>query len=128
MTPKVTQEAAYWKLPSITQGVSHLPVSEIDFTSVTTKKKRLDCSIKSGVTTDTPGRRQVRQVLQPTEEIGTFLEKLSVSGVRSVLLSVIPGHSTSFKPTLLTGDFFAILTELSLTACYFQTRLPGAKN
>ena len=38
----VTQEKAYWLLPASKSCVSYSPVSDIDFTSVKSKKKQLD--------------------------------------------------------------------------------------
>ena len=41
----VTQEKAYWMLPSATDKVEYAPVSNMDFASPSTKKKQFDKNI-----------------------------------------------------------------------------------
>ena len=42
----VTEEKAYWMLPSAINKVEYAPVSNMDFASPSTKKKRLDKNIE----------------------------------------------------------------------------------
>ena len=44
----VTQEPAYWLLPATHREVRYREVGDIDFTSVLTKKKKLDEAIATG--------------------------------------------------------------------------------
>jgi hypothetical protein len=41
----VTEEKAYWLLPTSVKGVKYKECSEIDFTSAKTLKKKLDCKL-----------------------------------------------------------------------------------
>ncbi|XP_014673897.1 PREDICTED: uncharacterized protein LOC106814124 [Priapulus caudatus] len=108
----VTQEAAYWKIPSSVKEVTYLPVGEIDFTSAKSKKKILDALVNHSINL-TPGKRQVKHAPPPsTEDLADFFQKLSVSGSKAAVLSVLPEHCMAFKPVLLADKFPLILTDL----------------
>jgi len=108
----VTQEAAYWKLPTSMREVTYLPVSQMDFTSAKSKKKQLDSFVCNSVVL-TPGKRQVKDVPTPTnEDLKAFFQNLSQAGSKAAVLTVVPEHCKAFKPTPLADKFPLILTNL----------------
>jgi hypothetical protein len=110
----VTEEAAYWKLPvsARDKAVSYLPICEIDFTSAKSKKKNLDSSV-SGDNHVTVTTRTSKSVPKPTnDEMRGLFDKLAAAGSKAVVLSVVPGHSSKFKPLTLQKKYPETLTEL----------------
>ena len=64
----VTQEKAYWLLPTGSQTIEYKPVKEIDFRSSRTLKRHLDTTITCGMTPKTPDRRQLPAVPETTSD------------------------------------------------------------
>lgn len=113
----VTQEAAYWKLPAAFKIVTYLPVSEIDFTSAKTKKKQIDALVYSNEF-HTPSKRKVKEVAEASfEDLSMLFDKLTESDSKAAILSVVPGHCHIFKPTLLSGNYATVLTDLYDREC-----------
>ncbi|XP_060078126.1 uncharacterized protein LOC132557634 [Ylistrum balloti] len=111
----VTQSPAYWLLPSGIQKVTYDEVRDIDFTSASTKKCRLDESITTPPTPTTPTLRAARRNDVPTpskDEVNGFLRRLHESQSKSVLLSLMPGYAEHFKPASLSVHLPKVLSEL----------------
>ena len=97
----ITQEAAYWKLPSSAQdqGVAYSPICQIDFTSAKSKKRRLDSSVNNDDSRASEMQRTPRVVPQPSpDDLDSFFTELSRVGSRAAVLSVVPGHTDPFRP------------------------------
>lgn len=111
----VTEEAAYWKLPSSARdnAVSYLPICEIDFRSAKSKKKNLDSSVSGDNSITLPPTRTSKSALEPTaDEMRGLFDKLAAAGSKAVILSVVPGHSSKFQPLTLQAKYPETLTEL----------------
>jgi len=121
----VTQSPAYWLLPTGIQKVAYEEVRDIDFTSATTKKRKLDESIMSP-SPQTPrvartgGNRS--DALEPSrEERDMFLKKLYDANTKSVLLSLMPGYAQHYKPASLDVSLPKVLSELYDENCVGMT-------
>ncbi|XP_060085336.1 uncharacterized protein LOC132564723 [Ylistrum balloti] len=107
----VTEEKAYW-LPASVKGANYKTLKEIDFTSARTKKKTLDNQL-AGTPVTPRSQQELREVHPPTEEELTgFLQRLSATGARSVILSVKAPFQKEFIPTPVSANFPLILTDL----------------
>jgi hypothetical protein len=49
MRRTVTEDKAYWPLPAAVDKVPYSQIRDIDFTSVATKKRKLDCAVQGKV-------------------------------------------------------------------------------
>ncbi|CAN7941201.1 unnamed protein product, partial [Ixodes hexagonus] len=71
-----------WR-PAYAKNVACCPIADIDFSSATAKKKRLDSGVSKGA-----GKPR-RNVTKPTEqEWGQFFEQLHAAGTQSSILSL----------------------------------------
>ncbi|XP_013415512.1 uncharacterized protein LOC106177314 [Lingula anatina] len=107
----VTQEKAYWKLPKPFGSVTYDKLKNLDFTSATKMKRRLDAVI----TEDSPtAPLQKKQITTPPSDsrLTNFFAKLSQGTSRPAILSIVPEHSEQFKPNIMTGQYPLVLTEL----------------
>nr|XP_054755271.1 uncharacterized protein LOC129261235 [Lytechinus pictus] len=96
----VTQEAAYWKMPSARREVQYMPVHKIDFTSAQSQKRKLDDFVHDSRVRGPSHCHTVQPAApQPTvDEINDLFTALNTCGKKSVVLSVLPGHCQAFKP------------------------------
>ena len=96
----VTQEKAYWLLPTSINKVPYSEVSDIDFTSSKTKKNKLDSSISGhSVESCTPSPQKHNQIPSPTDdEINKFFQKLNISESSASVLSVTKPYNNKFVP------------------------------
>ena len=110
----VTQEKAYWLLPNSVKGVSYKQCREIDFTSATTLKKKLDVVLDNcTVTPSRTGKKTSLQIPEPTEnELSSLFHSLHESGSKPALLALIPSYSEQYVPKPIQGNFPIVLTEL----------------
>ncbi|XP_038045000.1 uncharacterized protein LOC119725695 isoform X1 [Patiria miniata] len=108
----VTQEPAYWKIPSAVKDAQYLPVAQIDFTSAKTKKRKLDMLVNDGLMP--PPRSKVRKIVPgPTDaELTTLFSQMNATGTKPALLSVVPEHCHQFKPSHTDNILPPILTDL----------------
>jgi hypothetical protein len=115
----VTEEKAYWMLPTTVNKVEFKRVKDIDFTSAKTKKKQLDQAIAEDSPIN-PGPRQRKMPTAPeptAEELKKFYTDLSKSGTRPAILSVVPQFAQSYRPEALDKKYPAILSELYSAEC-----------
>ena len=114
----VTQEKAYWLLPSAHKEVEYKEVVSIDFTAPKTAKRKLDCKISEpNESSNQP--KVIKNVscydkykAPTTVELDTFYELLSKCGSKPAILSIITPYSKDYAPKLLKEDYPKILTEL----------------
>ena len=98
-----TEEKAYWLLPGY-KKVKYKPVADIDFTSAITFHENMKKeAAKSGVHKNNPPRKTTRK---PTDdEISAYYEKLCKCGKKPAVLSIVPGYTKSFEPSLLNSSY-----------------------
>ena len=110
----VTDEKAYWMLPSSINKVASKSVQEIDFTSAKTKKRKLDEVIESETVINSgPKQRKMPHTLEPSkEELDSLFFNLHRGGSNSAILAVVPQYADSYRPKALSQNFPQVLTEL----------------
>ena len=114
----VTEEPAYWKLPSGLQKVQYKPVKDLNFQSAKAMKKSLDINIIAGNTPKRLRGMALPDVPLPTEgEISTFLRKLHSSKTASAILTVKEEFSSSYVPKCTEAAFPPLLSELYDETC-----------
>ena len=126
----VTQEKAYWLLPAAVRDVQYAPVSEIDFTSAKTKRARLEKAIESTesgefapLVTSTPQRKAPRHVPSlADEERQEFLRKLMSVVPNAAVLTISPGFSQYFTPSITRPEAPEPLTNLYSDGCHEMSR------
>lgn len=110
----VTQEAAYWVLPSRKSSVEYAPLNKIDFTSSKTLKRKLDNFIDDGSseTSITPEKQQTSKDVYRanSDAFRSFMDKITV--YKPAFHTVHPLFSSNFKPTVLQDKYPKLLTEL----------------
>ena len=113
--PILTEEPAYWKLPSAVKAAKYLPAAEIDFTSAKTKKRKLDALVNDGssVSSSIPQSKAPKIVPEPTDaELKTFYSQMNATGTRPALLSVVPEYCHQFKTSHPDNILPPLLTDL----------------
>ncbi|KAL5013934.1 hypothetical protein ScPMuIL_008204 [Solemya velum] len=112
----VTQEKSYWLLPSAIKKVNYKTIQEIDFTSAKTKKRKLDCALKTGDTPAPLKKRKLPDVTVPTtDELNNLysnLHQLKSKGKKPVILSLLPNYAKEFRPASLDKKYPLVLSEL----------------
>ncbi|XP_041349329.1 uncharacterized protein LOC121368656 [Gigantopelta aegis] len=112
----VTEEKAYWLLPSSVKGVGYKPCREIDFTSAKTMKKKMDRMLDTcGSSVYTPCYMAKKALIpEPTEqELSVLFKSLyDCRDSKPALLSLIPPYSDGYIPTPMEKNFPILLTEL----------------
>ncbi|XP_062603415.1 uncharacterized protein LOC134265178 [Saccostrea cucullata] len=109
----VTEEPAYWKLPSGLQKVQYKPIKDINFQSAKAMKKTLEDNITTGNTPRRAGGIMLPDVPPPTEgQISTFLRKLHSNNTKSVILTVKEEFSNAYVPKCTEEAFPTLLSEL----------------
>ena len=87
---------------SFSKNVEYLPIADIDFTSASNKKRKLDSVIDS---TDASSSMKVNHVdvrsknLPSYEEMNCFYECLSKSKSKPAILSLVDPHSDNYVPS-----------------------------
>lgn len=113
----VTQEPAYWLLPSSVKGVSYNETRNIDFSSAKTMKKRFDSNCNSAMgnaLTKSNSTTKKRQIPEPTDqEMNTVFSNLAATGRKPAILSLIEGFSDSYVPKVMSEKLPKPLTELA---------------
>ncbi|XP_069139431.1 uncharacterized protein [Argopecten irradians] len=112
----VTQQKAYWLLPSTVTKVTGKPVKEIDFTSAKTKKRKLDKHIDQTINsadTPKPPKKNVQDIPGPTaEELQKFYRTIYSDECKPALLSLVPEYSQHYIPKVLSKKYPMVLSEL----------------
>lgn len=115
----VTEEKAYWLLPTSVKGVKYKECSEIDFTSAKTLKKKLDCKLdlcatsNSSACTPKGAATYKSKIPEPTEnELSALFEGLYNTNSKPAILSLIAPYSDDYIPQPMKENFPTVLTEL----------------
>ena len=100
---KVRRRNTYWLLPGY-KKVECKPVADIDFTSANTIYQNMKKeATKSGAHKNNPPRKTTRK---PTDdEISAYYEKLCKCSKKPAILSIVPGYTKSFEPSLLNSSY-----------------------
>ncbi len=124
----VTQEKAYWVLPTALHKAEYKEIREIDFTSSKTKKQNTDKKIDQachGIISQAPSRAAVTATFpankshhqSPSTEFQTLFESLHSSGSKPAILSLIPLYADQYVPKSLADKYPVLLSELQNDAC-----------
>ena len=109
-TKTVTQEKAYWMLPTGVKKIAYSQLSDIDFTSAKSKKVLLDKHINNEKVKTV--QRNVTVSTPTPDELDSFFKELSMAGSKPAILSLIPQYSDQYIPAPLSKQFPAVLTDL----------------
>ena len=108
----VTQEKAYWLLPQRDRAL-YKPVSNIDFTSSKTKKKKFDKSLENNSPPIATPTVTAKRASDPSEaELATLFSKLHAANIRSAILTVTQPFSNDFVPESSLPKFPQPLTHI----------------
>ena len=112
----VTQEKAYWLLPSAHKDVEYKEVADIDFTAPKILKRKMDYQIDNGSKnpkSQTQRKSCFERYGDPTnQDVSDFYTALSKCGSKPARLSIISPYSKNYVPKLLNDTYPKILTEL----------------
>ena len=119
----VTQEKTYWMLPSALDKVDYVPVSDMDSSSPSTKKRKLDINIELLDSGDNgadkaivilSSQKKKMHIPKPTDtEIEQFFGQISKNNCKPAILTIVPPYSKKYIPSPLTEDFPQVMTELN---------------
>ena len=110
-----------WILPSFPQNVEYLPIADIDFTSVSTKKQNLDTAIDNLDKISVP-QKQVcvkSKILPSYKEMEYFYECLGKSNSKPAILSLIKPHSDKYVPSSSLPEVYT--TSINSTTPAYET-------
>lgn len=112
----VTQEPAYWLLPTSLKNVSYSETRNIDFRAAKTIKKRFDqqCQMsKENPSPPTPAPKSKPEIPEPSvEELQHLFRNLASSGRKPALLSLVSEYSDAYVPKVQSAKYPKVLTEL----------------
>ena len=99
-------------LPQTTQKIEYRPVSDIDFSSAKSKKKKFDLALNSD-RLEAQRRVRVKPCQEPTgEEFSSFLRDRNNTGTQCAILSVAEPYGIKFVPLPVKSCLPKPLTEL----------------
>ena len=111
----VTEEKAYWMLPSSCKEIPYAEITEIDFTSPNTLKKKFNQNIENNqnkkIKCDEMKKKSVPN-FPSDEKLKHFYQSLNLCKSKPAILSIVPPYDEKYKPALLSDNFPKILTEL----------------
>ena len=112
----VTQEKAYWLLPSAHKDVEYKEVADIDFTPPKTLKRKMDYQIDNGSKnpkSQTQRKSCFERYGDPTnQDVSDFYTALSKCGSKPAILSIISPYSKNYVPKLPNDTYPKTLTDL----------------
>ena len=111
----VTQEKAYWLLPTGLTKVEYKRVRDIDFTGAMTKKRKMDGEIENPGEAVRMSRKskKVPNILPPSsQEVTIFFQSLHKSGTKPAILSLINEFADDYVPQSTSKQFPTVLSEL----------------
>ena len=92
-------------------------ISNIDFTSAKSKKRKFDCSILENTDHLPKTPKSVKkqpEIPPPTnDECASLFRSLQATGTKPVLLALVPEFANSYIPNVLGEKYPKLLTELS---------------
>ena len=106
----VTQEKAYWLVPSVREA-PYAEASDIDFTSAKSKKKKMDSGTSSSPFQES--RKPTRSIPEPTnDELKDFYTAINKSASKPAILCFIEPYAQEYVPKTSTADFPPALDDL----------------
>lgn len=112
----VTDDKAYWMFPTACKGATCAEVVDIDFTSPSTLKRKMDKKIEKSGCIDKDCNMQKpdeTESLGPNvAEIEKFFEDLSLCPSKPAILSIIPPYDDNYIPSILTDVYPKIMSDL----------------
>lgn len=111
----VTQEPAYWMLPSAGK-VCYNETRNINFASAKSQKRKFDetftCTNSNNVKKPSVSRTTCAVSDPSAEEMSLFYESLYKTGVKCAVLSLIPPYADEYVPESIKKKYPMVLTEL----------------
>ncbi|XP_060563850.1 uncharacterized protein LOC132723192 [Ruditapes philippinarum] len=109
----VTQEPAYWLLPTSVKKVNYSETRHINFTSAKTLKKTFEKMCDNTVTAPPSTKKSKKPVPEPTQsEISNLFSSLHATGKKYSILSVVPEFADNYRPKVEQLKYAKDLTEL----------------
>ena len=107
------QEKAYWMMPAETMSIEYMPIKNIDFTSASASKQKLDVNISNLNETTScnklprlPRTLKGNSITPPTtDEWSKFLHSLSKCNTKPAILSLISPYSQNYIPKATKPEF-----------------------
>ena len=94
-----TQKECGWLVPSYMKTVQYQAVKDIDFTSACGKKRKFDEMIEDDSLQSSFDETTSSQGCPPTDsEMGELFEKLSLTGTKPAILSLVAPYSDKYVP------------------------------
>ena len=109
----VTQEPAYWLLPSSQRNVEYAALKDINFTATESMKKKMDNLIDGDDRSHACsllGKRKKATYSATSDEFNKFLSAIAPS--KPAFHAVYPTFSSNFCPKALHDNYPKVLTEL----------------
>ena len=109
----VTDEKAYWMLPSSCKDIKFAEVSNIDFTSPNTLKRKYDVAVNN--TSKAPPLLEscfVKYKGPTDDQLSSFFDELNISGEKPAILSIIPPYDNSYVPKIISGTLPKMVTDI----------------
>ena len=108
-----TQQKCQWVIPAFQKEIPYLPVTDIDFTSAKTKKKKFDEAIENVSSRDSQKPVHPVDVVAPEpDELKFFLPKVSQCNSRPGILSLVPEFQSRYIPKSSLPTFPRSLQDL----------------
>ena len=97
----VTGVPAYWKMPASVKGVTPMPAAEIDFSSVKSRKRKLDQLVNNKAATPQADKTRMK-ALPPVDvpdeaEMNTLFSALRLTECGHNVLRVLPEYCEEYK-------------------------------
>jgi hypothetical protein len=112
----VTQEPAYWTIPPSVKNVEYREISNINFQSAKSLKRKFEeclSSSTSQISKNVHPVRKTRKIPSPTEnELDSFFSDLVSTNRKPAILSIVPDYLESYKPKSAVLKLPKPLTEL----------------
>uniref|UniRef100_A0A8C5EMQ3 YqaJ viral recombinase domain-containing protein n=1 Tax=Gouania willdenowi TaxID=441366 RepID=A0A8C5EMQ3_GOUWI len=101
----VTDEPAYWKLPTSINKVQPEVGHQINFISAAATRRSLDRQIDGETNTSSTQRTRMAKTTPPPpptpDKLAIFYRQLSMTGTGSAIVSVLPDHCELFRDPVL---------------------------
>ena len=118
----VTQEKAYWMLPASCKKVPYKEIADIDFTSPSTLRKKIDKRVVDNGNPKIQERKTYSKAnYASNEKVSEFCKSLNVCKSKPAILSIVSPYDEKYVPQTMTevfpkmlSDFYDPLKENSL--------------
>ena len=97
-----TREQCTWVIPGYQKDIPYLPISKIDFSSPSSKRRSIEEALQNVTQSSTPTVTTSAPKFQftpPTDaELTSLFQALSLSGTKPAILSLISEHASAYVP------------------------------